>query len=331
LSNLENEPLGDESESISNAVTEVYQSKSGSKWILGIVAAVAIGGLVLGLASCTAEDSSESSGASKTSATATSPPATPTKTPIIWPSSLEEITGVSSEELDLSEACVDVDENFIGLSALASPETKAQELKGVDGAHEAADFVADNAWVSVAAETQSGLLLESIADEQLESFLIATGSPDWAKMSSDRQNQVLFGILSKELEGLILSNCGLVEDFGIARFVASLAQGVLLKASAVPWYPAGFNAYPGDLTVAYRWADRGCSYSSGSCWTMDLITKAGADYVYVEISIEDSSGSYVDYSNDTARNLRAGQIAKLEFVSFNSGARTGRISEITVQ
>jgi len=52
LSNLENEPLGDESESISNAVTEVYQSKSWSKWILGIVAAVAIGGLVLGLAAC---------------------------------------------------------------------------------------------------------------------------------------------------------------------------------------------------------------------------------------------------------------------------------------
>ena len=50
MSNLENEPLGDESESISNAVTEVYQSKSWSKWILGIVAAVAIGGLVLGLA-----------------------------------------------------------------------------------------------------------------------------------------------------------------------------------------------------------------------------------------------------------------------------------------
>ena len=52
MSNLENEPLGDESESISNAVTEVYQSKSWSKWILGIVAALAIGGLVLGLAAC---------------------------------------------------------------------------------------------------------------------------------------------------------------------------------------------------------------------------------------------------------------------------------------
>jgi hypothetical protein len=42
---LENEPLGNESESISNAVTEVYQSKSWSKWILGIVAENLDGGL----------------------------------------------------------------------------------------------------------------------------------------------------------------------------------------------------------------------------------------------------------------------------------------------
>jgi M6 family metalloprotease-like protein len=56
LSSLENEPLGSESESISNAVTEVYQSKSWSKWIYGIVAAVAISGLVLGLAACSASE-----------------------------------------------------------------------------------------------------------------------------------------------------------------------------------------------------------------------------------------------------------------------------------
>ena len=50
MSNSENEPLGDESESISNAVTEVYQSKSWSKRLLGIGAAVVIGGLVIGFA-----------------------------------------------------------------------------------------------------------------------------------------------------------------------------------------------------------------------------------------------------------------------------------------
>ena len=56
MSNLENEPLGDESESNSNAVTDVYQSKSLSKRLLGIGAAVVIGGLVIGLASCSASE-----------------------------------------------------------------------------------------------------------------------------------------------------------------------------------------------------------------------------------------------------------------------------------
>jgi hypothetical protein len=56
MSNLENEPSGNESESISNAVTEVHQSKSWSKRLLGIGAAVAIGGLVIGLASCSASE-----------------------------------------------------------------------------------------------------------------------------------------------------------------------------------------------------------------------------------------------------------------------------------
>ena len=56
MSNLENEPLGNESQGISHAVTEAYQSKSWSKRLLGIGAAVVIGGLVIGLASCSASE-----------------------------------------------------------------------------------------------------------------------------------------------------------------------------------------------------------------------------------------------------------------------------------
>lgn len=55
MNNLENEPSVIESERISNDVPEVNQSKSWSKRLMGIGAAVAIGGLVIGLTSCATE------------------------------------------------------------------------------------------------------------------------------------------------------------------------------------------------------------------------------------------------------------------------------------
>lgn len=77
MSNLENEPFGNESESISRVVTDVYQSKSWSKRLLGIGVAVVTGALVIGLASCSAvevESRTPIGDDSKTSALETSAP-----------------------------------------------------------------------------------------------------------------------------------------------------------------------------------------------------------------------------------------------------------------
>ena len=254
---------------------------------------------------------------------------TPAKT-IAWPSSLEEITGASAEDLELSDVCTFVAEKIIGLPVFESPGSKLKELKELDGPYESVDFVAEHSWVAVASAQNPNGLLEDAVDEQLESFLLTSDSPDWEKMSLS--NRALFGRLSGELRRAVLSNCGLTEEFANVAGLALAAQTTVKQAANAPWYPDDFNLYYGDTNVAWKWVKgRSCTYSSASCWHMDLMTRAGADYVYVEISIEDSSGSYVDYSNDTARNLRPGQVAKLEFSSFSRGPLSGQIAEINVR
>jgi hypothetical protein len=287
-------------------------------WFIVVVAGLAIVGLV---SNATGRGDSEGTGPETSSDNEIAPD-------IEWPS-LNDIAGGSAEDLTFPNACVALEENLSNSEIYADSADKLVELNAIEGAHEAFDFVEENSWVSSVAGQSPLSVLDDVVANELKSLLSSSYVENASLVLN--KNIPLYNIMKTQLKPLVQANCdpdGVYDE--LAAFSLS-AKNTLTLADSVPWYPAEFNAYPGDPTVAYRWADRGCSYSSGTCWTMDLITKAGADYVYVEISIEDSSGSYVDYSNDTARNLRAGQIAKLEFVSFNSGARTGRISEITVQ
>ena len=62
---------------------------------------------------------------------------------------------------------------------------------------------------------------------------------------------------------------------------------------------------------------------------MDVVTWIGCQNLYVEVNFLDSTNSVVDWSNDTARGLRAGDRVKLEFVSFDDSARSTRLVEIS--
>ena len=291
------------------------------KGLVFVSAVLVVGSLVL-------EDRFPEAEQLSTPAASVSPEAT--KEVVVWPESLDEITGLPVAELEFGEVCTLVSERIIGLSMFESPESRLETLNDLDGAYEAADFVSENAWVSAAATTSPNSLLENIADEKLDLYLISSELPEWRAMNTE--NSALFGRLSGEVRRAILRNCDLENGYENASALALKAKTTLSQAATVPWYPEEFNPYFGNPNVAWKWVKgRSCTYSSAICWHIDLITKAGADYVYVEISIEDSSGSYVDYSNDTARNLSPGQVAKLEFSSFSRGPLTGRIAEINVR
>ena len=107
-------------------------------------------------------------------------------------------------------------------------------------------------------------------------------------------------------------------------------QSMQLKANNLPWYPKGFSTY--SDTIAYRWLERGefsCSYGD-HCWGMLVVAKNGCpSSLYAEITILDSAGSNIGFTNDTTSGLGQGQQAKLIFEDFTPGAQKARLSEIS--
>lgn len=95
------------------------------------------------------------------------------------------------------------------------------------------------------------------------------------------------------------------------------------------WPPTGFTDYDGE--VAYKWTtsttDSDCSDCTYS--TMDVVSQYGCDSLYVEVNFLDSSGSVVDWSNDTASYLSAGQTAKLEFDTYEDNADQTEITDVS--
>lgn len=95
------------------------------------------------------------------------------------------------------------------------------------------------------------------------------------------------------------------------------------------WPPAGYTDWDGS--VAYKWTtsttDSDCSDCTYS--TMDVTSLYGCDSLYVEVNFTDSTDSVVDWSNDTASYLSAGQTAKLEFDTYEDNADHTTVTEIS--
>lgn len=92
--------------------------------------------------------------------------------------------------------------------------------------------------------------------------------------------------------------------------------------------PAGFTRY--DAGTGYRWIEPAAGDCIGDkCWAMEVVTRAGCPTsLYVELSLVDSSGTAVGYTNDVAGAVSAGQKARLTFDSFEASARTARLTQL---
>jgi hypothetical protein len=101
-------------------------------------------------------------------------------------------------------------------------------------------------------------------------------------------------------------------------------------AANVPWYPKGWFEWD-DGSVAYKWTHGACdSYGASGCWTMRVISQNGCpDGLYVEINIENASGTVIDYSNDSLGSLSSGQQAALEFVTYEGAADTAQLTDVS--
>ncbi|NBO55335.1 MAG: hypothetical protein EBU84_12260 [Actinobacteria bacterium] len=102
------------------------------------------------------------------------------------------------------------------------------------------------------------------------------------------------------------------------------------KKVVLPWYPERFNEYEDDAEIAWRRLGSGqycCAYSD-HCWGMVVIARNGcSSSLYSEISVLDSGGTNIGFTNDTTSDMGSGQKANLVFEDFMPGAKSARLEK----
>jgi uncharacterized Zn finger protein (UPF0148 family) len=100
------------------------------------------------------------------------------------------------------------------------------------------------------------------------------------------------------------------------------------NADSAPWYPVNYTEWSGDSNVAYRFVSGSCDYGT-RCSHVRVITLSGCPTnLYVEANFENSYGTVVDWTNDTASYLGAGDSAYLTLSSYQDDADTTRLTKI---
>lgn len=100
-----------------------------------------------------------------------------------------------------------------------------------------------------------------------------------------------------------------------------------LRWKVKKWVPAGFTRW--DKKVAYKWLEAGeysCSYYGSRCWGMLLVVKNSCN-VYAELSLYDSAGYTVGFTNEAFR-IGKGETARFIFDTFDDRVTSGRLTEI---
>jgi hypothetical protein len=192
--------------------------------------------------------------------------------------------------------------------------TNAQLKSGnkyVDDPYTAAKYINNVAWV----DSDSKERLDSAVDKAATSALNVVTDGQAGKITD------LAPYIADSMEA-----CGLTTQYSTAQGKASevneLAADLAAEAENKPWYPRGYSEYSGDDSLAWKWTDESCGYSSGYCWTMRVTSKDGCySGLYGEINIE-KNDVVIDYTNDVIGSLGAGDTAKLSFVHFGSGQGT---------
>ena len=296
---------------------------------LGIVGVILAVGFMGSLFNSEDAEVAESNSPSPSRTQSSQPAETPTEQPKpAAPETFLEAGQLDAESLAIaaSEICSPIEDVLTDSELGEKTNSRAEILAGITDSYDADDYVKDNSWVRPLVTVE---LLEDLSaitipafDEVLEKSAFNGASELESNYPGTYQKH------ASDFEEAVLDECGLAETFSLQRDLARQATRVVSLANNVPWYPKGFTEYEDGLT-AWDWADRSCSYSSGRCSHMDVVSWIGCQNLYVEVNFLDSTNSVVDWSNDTARGLRAGDRAKLEFVSFDDSVRSTRLVEIS--
>jgi len=121
---------------------------------------------------------------------------------------------------------------------------------------------------------------------------------------------------------------------GVRKPVPSIALPSQTPTPTVTtWYPDGYFVWSGDSDLAWRWMPHrklDCTYSSGSCWGIYVISKSGcSSSLYAELTIFNKNNVQIDYSNDLTSSVGPFTKVQLIFDTFNDAANSGRLSQLS--
>jgi hypothetical protein len=100
----------------------------------------------------------------------------------------------------------------------------------------------------------------------------------------------------------------------------------------VDWAPEGYTQY--DEYLAYKFTTDQGKWPCSNCnfWKVTVIANYGCPGgVYAELNMLDSSGTVVEWSNDTVSSLSAGEKAVLVFENYpyDDSLDTGELTQLT--
>lgn len=140
---------------------------------------------------------------------------------------------------------------------------------------------------------------------------------------------IIVGLAIIQIDILRSNNSG----SGTTTSSSSAGSATIMQDYDDSWIPSDFSGYPDNDNVAWRWgtgSETNCTYSTGACWSVVLITRDGCPSgMYAELAILDSSGVQIDFTNDSTTRVLPKTKVKLTFDTFNEEADTARLSEVS--
>lgn len=278
------------------------------KWV------IILGGLlIIGLVAPKVTKTGSST--SQTTSTTTSTTTTTTTIPeTLWTEILT--TGIVATDLSNS-ICSDIDSVLKKQAKIVQRRLDATTKPSVDP-FDSADYLKTIDWESF--EHYDNVVAEerAVSDPVLSTSTMS--------IPTDEQKQAFLK------DSLV--TCGLdktsAQTLADANTLDSRLGTMRSRANNLPWYPKGFDEY--EDGIAYRFLkskEFNCSYGD-HCWGMYVISQSGCpSSLYVELTILDSNGSNIGFTNDTTSGLSPGQQAKMVFEDFTPGAQQARIAKIS--
>lgn len=143
--------------------------------------------------------------------------------------------------------------------------------------------------------------------------------------SQSSQAKLLYATFQGAFEDELLDVCNLSKKHAATRTllskVSTAGAQVVAVAATKPWYPKGYSPLGSELAI--NWVERGHDCYSCYQWDAKVVSQYGCPTsLYIEMNIETSGGTVVDWTNDVVSSLAPGQKANMRFQSYLDGYGT---------